>query len=417
MACLFGHKWNGCKCTKCGKTRNEGHELNFCTCRICGAKLNENHDWQPVENKCAERCSVCRKERKREHSYITVEGKCEEKCSRCGQTRQIPHKWQDGYCMVCGEKQADPEATKLINILKSDPNWEKRRDAGIALEKYKFGEVFDALIFAMKNDDSWVVRFKCAQTLGEMGDKRAVIPLIEALLDKTNTVVEYAGKALGKLKDERSIEPMLDVMRKFRGGDYMGMLGVIAGLGLMGDIAVPRLLELADSDIGNHVKRALAETGSPKAMGILVSGAKDDSQDGYYRALMIDGIGKIGGEAAIGELKSLLENASNPDVVNALLRNLEKLGVSKDQLGDAEKDAKIAAAKKLLEGLRSLRKGMTEDDADRLVGGANFGMGANQVHNTNFGSFQLLVSNGIVYDMLYTDGVIQKIEQFLLDNK
>lgn len=26
MACLFGHKWNGCKCTKCGKVRNEGHK-------------------------------------------------------------------------------------------------------------------------------------------------------------------------------------------------------------------------------------------------------------------------------------------------------------------------------------------------------------------------------------------------------
>ena len=23
ICCVFGHKWNGCKCSKCGKTRDE----------------------------------------------------------------------------------------------------------------------------------------------------------------------------------------------------------------------------------------------------------------------------------------------------------------------------------------------------------------------------------------------------------
>ena len=36
MACLFGHKWDGCKCSKCGKTRNEGHVWNDCICKKCG---------------------------------------------------------------------------------------------------------------------------------------------------------------------------------------------------------------------------------------------------------------------------------------------------------------------------------------------------------------------------------------------
>ena len=44
MACLFGHKWNGCKCDKCGEIRDkehnyaaEGKYLQKCT--ICG-KVN-----------------------------------------------------------------------------------------------------------------------------------------------------------------------------------------------------------------------------------------------------------------------------------------------------------------------------------------------------------------------------------------
>ncbi|MDR1793825.1 MAG: hypothetical protein LBR25_00300 [Erysipelotrichaceae bacterium] len=40
MPCLFGHKWNGCKCEKCGKIRNEEHqwaEKKGCykICTIC----------------------------------------------------------------------------------------------------------------------------------------------------------------------------------------------------------------------------------------------------------------------------------------------------------------------------------------------------------------------------------------------
>ena len=36
MACLFGHKWDGCKCEKCGKVRDVGHSWNGCVCEACG---------------------------------------------------------------------------------------------------------------------------------------------------------------------------------------------------------------------------------------------------------------------------------------------------------------------------------------------------------------------------------------------
>jgi len=37
MACLLGHKWNGCKCEKCGKVRNERHHWENGKCTVCGA--------------------------------------------------------------------------------------------------------------------------------------------------------------------------------------------------------------------------------------------------------------------------------------------------------------------------------------------------------------------------------------------
>ena len=37
MACIFGHKWNGCKCNKCGKTRDEQHLWHNGKCTVCSA--------------------------------------------------------------------------------------------------------------------------------------------------------------------------------------------------------------------------------------------------------------------------------------------------------------------------------------------------------------------------------------------
>ena len=55
MACLFGHKWNGCKCEKCGATRDEGHDWDLCKgiCKRCGKTQAEQHDYKGI------RCTRC----------------------------------------------------------------------------------------------------------------------------------------------------------------------------------------------------------------------------------------------------------------------------------------------------------------------------------------------------------------------
>ncbi|MDR1663321.1 MAG: hypothetical protein LBR83_00150 [Clostridiales bacterium] len=56
MACLF-HKWEGCKCLKCGKIRDEQHNWNGCMCTTCDIRRDEKHDWN------AYRCKKCGKTR------------------------------------------------------------------------------------------------------------------------------------------------------------------------------------------------------------------------------------------------------------------------------------------------------------------------------------------------------------------
>lgn len=75
IACTFGsHKWDGCKCLRCGKTRDEEHAWDGCTCTVCGKTRDEEHDWS----------------------------KDQEKCARCGRTRTV--------CSICGAELKPEDA-------------------------------------------------------------------------------------------------------------------------------------------------------------------------------------------------------------------------------------------------------------------------------------------------------------------
>ena len=52
-------------------------------------------------------------------------------------------------------------------------------------------------------------RRAAAEALGQLGDKRAVEPLIAALQDDVENVRQAAAEALGQLGDERAVEPLI----------------------------------------------------------------------------------------------------------------------------------------------------------------------------------------------------------------
>ena len=93
LACIiFGHKWNGCKCMRCGKLRNEQHDWSGCVCSICGRERNEQHDW----DLCKGICKRCRKIQREQHDWNGC------KCMRCGKLRNEQHDWNGCVCSICG---------------------------------------------------------------------------------------------------------------------------------------------------------------------------------------------------------------------------------------------------------------------------------------------------------------------------
>lgn len=88
MACLFGHKWNGCTCKKCGVTRHQWEEKNACIkeCKLCGEQIAEH---------------------KFEHC----------KCAKCGEILDRYHKYdKNGVCSVCGKHEERIISEKVVTI-------------------------------------------------------------------------------------------------------------------------------------------------------------------------------------------------------------------------------------------------------------------------------------------------------------
>jgi len=61
------HDWHGCKCKRCGKTRDESHEWDGCKCKCCGKTRDESHYWDGCTCK---RCGVTRDE---QHNWINAD--------------------------------------------------------------------------------------------------------------------------------------------------------------------------------------------------------------------------------------------------------------------------------------------------------------------------------------------------------
>ena len=119
MACII-HKWNGCRCEKCGKIRDKEHDWDGCKCRKCGKKRNEGHSyiyrsrWKNItgteKNWCEGECRICGNTLYLEHDYQPTDEKCILRCTRCGNKiethdfKPVPGRYAE-VCSICGEER------------------------------------------------------------------------------------------------------------------------------------------------------------------------------------------------------------------------------------------------------------------------------------------------------------------------
>jgi len=102
----------------------------------------------------------------------------------------------------------------LIKILKYGKSKYSRWEAAESLGNIGDNKAVHILIETLK-DKKLYVRWKAAEALGEINDYRAVEPLIEVLNDKAEdwSVRKNAAEALGKIGDNRAVEPLIEALK------------------------------------------------------------------------------------------------------------------------------------------------------------------------------------------------------------
>lgn len=221
------------------------------------------------------------------------------------------------------------------------------------------------LIKALGNNDL-DVRWRAAAALGEIGDARAVEPLIVALRDPHGWVCKEAIVALGKIGDPRAVEPLIATVRlPHTQGIFNYTLGhvmyhiipierdVVAALEEIGTPAVePLIAAVADGRLSVSVAaRALARIGDPLGCHLLGTELLNGNSNVVIAA--IDYLVQIGGPEAAKSLITALRHSPHLHVREMTTKALGEIGdpcgveALIEALRDEELKVRVSAAKAL----------------------------------------------------------------------
>ena len=191
---------------------------------------------------------------------------------------------------------------KLGRALK-DRRYDVRWRAAKALERIGRPAV-ELLIRVLKGRRS-DMRCWAAGTLGEIGDERAVEPLLRAFKRSADWDVRRTiAQALGEIGDERAVEPLINA---FMGHDHPVHRAAAEALVKIGKPAIEPLIHALKHRFPNTREEAaevLGEIGDEKAVEPLISMLKDSGH--HERVYPARALGKIGDERAVEPLISAL---------------------------------------------------------------------------------------------------------------
>ncbi len=193
----------------------------------------------------------------------------------------------------------------------------------VELGKRRPDLALDPLIKAL-DDDFWAVKFGAAEALGEIGNPKAVPPLVEHMLqDEDPDFRAKIAEQLGILGSKDAIPGLIKALKddfsetRENAAKSLGMLKA--------EQAVDALNELLLKDPSPYVRRqiawALGEIGDNKSVSFLIKTLKD--KDGVTREKAAEALGKIKDPQAIVPLASSLGD-SRPETHLAIVTALSQ---------------------------------------------------------------------------------------------
>jgi HEAT repeat protein len=183
--------------------------------------------------------------------------------------------------------EVQSDASIIVQELEGATDPKKKCELIRSLAKHRGDEVLQALVGALKDSDE-TVRVYAVGTLQDLGDIRAVEPLIEVLAtDTARQPCYYAAKALGRFKTPRAIAGMVSALESQRGdlSELALQLGEVRARE-----AVEPLCKLVEGSGGGtayarrHAVMSLARIGDRKALPALMKALNDQDEGVRDRA-------------------------------------------------------------------------------------------------------------------------------------
>lgn len=197
------------------------------------------------------------------------------------------------------EEKVKDEVEIQIDLLK-DKDWFRRKDAAITLGEMGDERAIGPLIAALR-DAEWNVREAAQDALAQIGPP-AVEPLIKAL--REYHIRTFVIQVLGKIKDERVLDPLMVQLRNEEFKDVATKALVEVGVP-----AVERLMAMLndkEKNVRKHVVMALGEIGVAEAIEPLIDATRDE--DWAVRLQAIAALDLIGDERGKPAIKALMKD-------------------------------------------------------------------------------------------------------------
>lgn len=188
----------------------------------------------------------------------------------------------------------------------------------------------DELVEKLRDSSKEVVKASVVEAIGQLGDPRAVKPLIEALNDEEMLVRWNAIKGLARFGED-AVAPLL---RALDTADRFKRRNVVQALGeLGGDESVDRLIRMlmfdeSDQMVLVEVIRALDRIRDSRSLDPLITVLKMDNWEMRWRA--IHALEHLGNPAAIEPLLEVM-NEGDKDIQWAAYMAIEAIKTAQDR--------------------------------------------------------------------------------------
>ena len=193
----------------------------------------------------------------------------------------------------------------------------KKPECAEELEKQGLSE----LVKALHEHTDPQVRQYAAYLLGKAKNPRAIQPLIESLADFDKSVREQATLALSNL-GKAAIEPLAEAMKEPK---WQTRSRAAEALGKIADEKAVRPLISGLKDSRDHVRymaaKSLHEIGDSDAVEPLMILLRDENT--YVRTMAVHALGALGGKNVKATLEAMLESEPDEKVKAAITAALQ----------------------------------------------------------------------------------------------